>query len=126
HRIRSSKRVASRCSNSKVGQMSSDIQTGQRPRLRYEDQPTLAETFSDSIGNWSFDGSTLRIEFLVSRLDAGQGDGAPTGRVVPACRIVLSAAGAVELLKTCSQVTTALAKAGLIRPHTMKEDKSGN
>lgn len=88
----------------------------QRPKFRYQDMPELGETFADSIGGWSFDGSTLRLEFLVSRLDPIKAGDPATGRSVPVCRLVLTTAGAVDLIKACSQVTTALTQAGVLRP----------
>jgi hypothetical protein len=87
----------------------------QRPKFRYQDMPELGETFADSIGSWSFDGSTLRVEFLVSRLDTLKAGDAATGRAVPVCRLVLTTAGAVELIKACGQITAALTQAGVIR-----------
>jgi hypothetical protein len=87
----------------------------QRPKFRYQDMPTLGETFADSIGSWSFDGSTLRLEFLVSRLDPlKQGDQA-SGRAVPVCRLVLTTAAAVELIRASGQITSALMQAGVLR-----------
>ena len=51
--------------------------------LRYVDRPDLEETFADSIGNLSFDGQSLRIEFAVTRMDEVK-QGAPmTGRRYP-------------------------------------------
>jgi hypothetical protein len=87
----------------------------QRPKFRYQDMPELTETFADSIGSWSFDGSTLRLELLVSRLDTLKPGDPATGRVVPVCRLVLTTAGAVELIKACNQITAALTQAGVIR-----------
>ena len=46
----------------------------QPPKLRYQDRPDLFETFADSVGPWSFDGNTLRIEFMVTRLDPPKKD----------------------------------------------------
>jgi hypothetical protein len=97
----------------------------QRPTFRHQDRPDLGETFADTVGNWSFDGNTLRMEFLVSRLDPGKPAEAPTGRTVPVCRLVLTAAGAVELLKTCAQITAALAKAGVGKQPAVKETAAG-
>jgi len=71
----------------------------QQPKFHYQDMPGLIETFADSIGSWSFDGSTLRMEFLVSRLDALKPGDPATGRAVPVCRLVLTAAAAVELIR---------------------------
>jgi hypothetical protein len=87
----------------------------QRPNFRYQDMPQLNETFADSIGSWSFDGSTLRMEFLVSRLDAMKPGDAATGRAVPVCRLVLTTAAAVELIRASGQITTALMQAGVLR-----------
>jgi hypothetical protein len=87
----------------------------QRPKFRYQDMPELNETFADSIGSWSFDGSTLRLELLVSRLDPLKSGESATGRAVPVCRLVLTTAGAVELIKACGQITSALVQAGIIR-----------
>jgi hypothetical protein len=69
-----------------------------RPSFRYVDVPELAETFADSVGPWYFDGSTLRLEFLVSRLDQAKAPDTPTGRKLPVCRLVLTTSAAVELL----------------------------
>jgi|SRR5580704_14089603 hypothetical protein len=87
----------------------------QRPQFRYQDMPALNETFADTIGSWSFDGSTLRMEFLVSRLDSLKSGESATGRAVPVCRLVLTTAGAVELIKSCGQITSALTQAGVLR-----------
>jgi len=87
----------------------------QRPKFRYQDMPELRETFADSIGGWTFDGSTLRVEFTVSRLDQVKQGETPSGRTIPACRLVLTTAAAVELIRTASQVTAALTQAGVLR-----------
>jgi len=91
------------------------------PKLRYEDIPSLPETFADSIGQWYFDGSTLRIEFTVSRFDERKSSEQRTGRKLPACRLVLSTGGAIELLRRCRQFTAALEKAGLLKQQAAKE-----
>jgi hypothetical protein len=81
------------------------------PKLRYQDIPELQETFSDSIGQWIFDGQMLRIEFTVTRLDPGGSPGQPTGRRLPAARMVLTPVCAVELIRQCQQLMAALEKA---------------
>jgi hypothetical protein len=86
-----------------------------KPKFRFEDNPALAETFADSIGEWFFDGSTLRIEFTVSRIDPRKDGEAPTGRKHPTCRLVLSSNGAIELMNRCRQFSVALEKAGLVK-----------
>ena len=90
-------------------------ETPKTPTYRYEDLPSLPETFADSIGRWYFDGNTLRIEFLVSRLDEGKPLESPSGRKLPACRLVLTSAAAIELLNRSQQLAAALEKSGLIK-----------
>jgi hypothetical protein len=87
-----------------------------RPKLRYQDRPELFETFADSVGQWSFDGQTLRMEFLVTRLDEPRPGEPRTGRQIPVCRVALTTSGALELLSQCRKLTGALAKSGLIKP----------
>ena len=89
------------------------------PKLQYQDIPELKETFADSVGKWNFDGNTLRIEFTVARMDRpDDGSGRPIGRSFPACRLVLSPNGAVELLNRCRQLALALEKLGLVKQTT--------
>jgi len=83
--------------------------------LRYIDQPDLAETFADSIGNLSFDGQSLRIEFSVTRMDEVKPGAPMTGRRYPACRLVLTPGAAVELINRMQQVAAALTQAGVLR-----------
>jgi hypothetical protein len=90
-------------------------QPTQRPVFRYEDAPALGETFADAVGAWHFDGHTLRIDFLVSRLDEPKANAPRGGRRRPVCRLVLSAPGAIELLDQCQRLTAALERAGLVK-----------
>lgn len=87
-----------------------------RPEFRYQDRPEISETFADAVGNWFFDGQTLRIEFTVSRLDGVQAADKPTGHKFPACRLVLPVTGALELLKLAREFTAVLQKAGTAKP----------
>jgi hypothetical protein len=83
--------------------------------LRYIDRPECMETFADSITHLSFDGQALRIEFGVTRMDDVK-QGAPvTGRRMPACRLVLPPAAAVELINRMQQIANALSQAGVLR-----------
>ncbi|HEX2653084.1 MAG TPA: hypothetical protein VHN11_05480 [Xanthobacteraceae bacterium] len=94
------------------------------PKLQYQDNPNLSETFADSIGRWIFDGNTLRIDFTVARIERpDDGKGQPIGKSVPACRLVLTANGAVELLNRCRQLTAALEKAGLVKEQVAQAAK---
>ncbi len=84
-------------------------------QLRFQDVPELAETFADSVGQWHFDGSTLRIDFLVTRFDEAKSPDARTGRKLPVCRLALTSTGTVELLNECRRIAAALEKVGLVK-----------
>lgn len=43
-------------------------------RRRYIDRPEIAEAFADGVERISYDGSTLRMEFVVVRQDEEGGD----------------------------------------------------
>ena len=85
-------------------------------KIQYVDRPDVAETFADSIENVHFDGLALRIEFCVTRMDNARPKEALTGRRYPACRIVLSAPAAVDLINRMQQVGSALQQAGILKP----------
>jgi hypothetical protein len=83
-----------------------------RPKLRYQDILDLPETFADSIGQWIFDGQMMRIEFTVTRLDPSPAGQAPSsGRLLPAARLVLTPACAIQLARQSQQLIAALEKA---------------
>jgi hypothetical protein len=87
----------------------------ERPKFRYQDAPDLGETFADSVGRWYFDGNTLRVDFLVTRMDEEKSSEGLTGRKLPVCRLVLTATGAIELLYQAQRMAAALEKAGLVK-----------
>ena len=41
----------------------------QGPKLRYVDRQDVSETFVDSLEKFVFDGTTLRLEFVINRFD---------------------------------------------------------
>lgn len=85
-------------------------------QFQYIDRPELTETFADFVHRIQFDGQTLRFEFAVSRLDdARPGASQVTGKRYPSCRLVLSAAAAVDLMNKMQQITAQLVKAGVLK-----------
>ena len=95
------------------------------PKLQYQDIPELKDAFADSIGKWSFDGNTLRIEFTVARMDRpDNGTGRPVRRSFPACRLVLTANGAVEPLNRCQLLTLALERRGIVKQNSREEERA--
>jgi hypothetical protein len=96
----------------------SDVQPTQpQLQLQYVDRPEIAEVFSDFVQRIQFDGQTLRFEFCVTRLDEQRtpNPATITGKRYPACRLVLSAAAAVDLMNKMQQITAGLVKAGVLK-----------
>jgi hypothetical protein len=94
----------------------------QTASIRYVDQPECRETFADSIVGVFFDGQTMRIEFGITRMDEMKQSGPITGRRYPACRLVLPANAAIELINKMQQTGAALQQAGLVKPTAAKAD----
>ena len=84
--------------------------------LRYVDRPECTETFADCILSSLFDGQTLRLEFGITRLDEIKQNTPVTGRRYPSCRLVLSPAAAMELIKRTQQIAAALTRAAGAKP----------
>ena len=100
----------------------------QTATFRYVDRPDLGETFADSINALFFDGQMLRIEFGVNRFDEMKPNAPLTGRRLPACRLVLPATAAVELINRMQQIATALAQSGVVKqtpPNAPAPPKTG-
>jgi hypothetical protein len=89
-------------------------------KYEYVDRPEVAEVFADFVQRIQFDGQTLRFEFCVSRMEDTQPSTAPTGKRYPACRLVLSAAAAVDLMNKMQQITSSLVKAGVLKADAAK------
>ena len=88
-----------------------------QPQIQYEyvDRPEISETFADFVQRIQFDGQTLRFEFCVTRMDDQKPDTPASGRRYPACRLVLSAAAAIDLMNKMQQITAGLIKAGVLK-----------
>ncbi|HKS62684.1 MAG TPA: hypothetical protein VJT13_13350 [Xanthobacteraceae bacterium] len=90
-------------------------QSSPPPQYQYADRPEVSETFADFVQRIQFDGQTLRLEFCVSRLDDHKPGTPVTGKRYPTCRLVLSAAAAVDLMNKMQQITAGLVKAGVLK-----------
>ena len=95
-------------------------QSAAPPQYQYADRPEVSETFADFVQRIQFDGQTLRLEFCVSRLDDHKPGTPVTGKRYPACRLVLSAAAAVDLMNKMQQITAGLVKAGVLKQDAMQ------
>ena len=76
----------------------------------YVDDPAVAETFVDTLERIHVDGQIIRLEFSVMRWEGGD---APARRT--ACRVVLPAKGAVDLLNRMNQLQDVLVRAGALK-----------
>jgi hypothetical protein len=94
--------------------------------VRYIDRPDLTETFADSVTGTSYDGQTLRLEFAVTRLDDIKSGEPITGRRYPACRVVLSPAGVLDLINRIQQIAVALTQAGTFKAAPRPGDPAKN
>jgi hypothetical protein len=95
-------------------------QSAAPPQYQYADRPEVSETFADFVQRIQFDGQTLRLEFCVSRLDDHKPGTPVTGKRYPTCRLVLSAAAAVDLMNKMQQITAGLVKAGVLKQDAMQ------
>ena len=97
--------------------MADQSQSAQQPQIQFQyiDRPEVIETFADFVQRIQFDGQTLRIELCVSRLEDHKPPAAATGKRYPACRLVLSASAAVDLMNKMQQITAGLIKAGVLK-----------
>lgn len=84
-------------------------------QLTYVDHPEIAETFVDSMEKMMFDGASLRMEFVVNRLDDPKPPLPPTGKKHTACRLVLSAAGLPDFANKIVNLMTQLAAHGVVQ-----------
>jgi hypothetical protein len=89
-------------------------------KYQYIDRQEVAEVFADFVQRIQFDGQTLRFEFCVSRLEDQQPGAPAAGKRYPACRLVLSAAAAVDLMNKMQQITASLVKAGVLKADAPK------
>ena len=93
-------------------------------KYQYVDRPDIPETFADFVHRIQFDGQTLRFEFCVTRIeDQPASGGAPVGTRYPACRLVLSANAAVDLMNKMQQITASLIKAGILKADPKADQK---
>ncbi len=91
-------------------------QAQQQATLEFVERPELLETFADSLRGVMFDGSVVRIELCVTRVASPVVAGGQTSMTrQPACRLVLTAPGAVELYNQLQQVMGALAQQGIVK-----------
>jgi hypothetical protein len=91
------------------------------PKLTYVNRPEIAETFADSLENVMLDGSVIRLEFVVNRMDAPMPPAPPTGTKMTSCRIVMPLQALFQVTDKLRLIIAALQQQGLIKPVTQPE-----
>ena len=84
-------------------------------QLAYVDRPEISETFVDSLWRVYFDGQTIRMDFVVNRMDDPRPQTPPSGKAVTASRIVIPVAGMVEMLSKLQNLADQLRAQGTVR-----------
>lgn len=92
-------------------------------QLTYVDHPDVPEIFADSLEKMLFDGTIVRFEFVVNRLDEPKPPLPPSGKKHTACRLVLPAAGLQDLANKIINLMNQLAAQGLVQQRG--RDQSG-
>src|SRR5256885_14623657 len=95
-------------------------------KFEYIDRPEVDEIFADFVNRIQFDGQTLRFEFCVSRMEDQPPPAAPSGKRYPACRLVLSAAAAGDLMNKKPQITAKLIKGGGLKGRAPQKTPENN
>ena len=88
-------------------------------KLKYVNRPDVAETFADSLEGVTFDGMSMRMEFVVNRFEPSRPSANPAGSKVTAARLVLPIAGVVQLLSQLNEVMSALKQQGALNEVTL-------
>jgi hypothetical protein len=81
----------------------------------YLDRPEVSETFVDSLEKITFDGTSIRVELTVNRLDSPQSPGISTGRKVTACRLVTSPSGLLSIAGALNNLIANLQQQGILK-----------
>ena len=81
----------------------------------YVDRPEVSETFVDSLEKINFDGTSIRMELTVNRLDNPQPSGVPTGRKLTACRLITSPAGLLSIAGALNNLIANLQQQGILK-----------
>jgi hypothetical protein len=75
----------------------------------------LRETFADQVGFMICDGSTLKVDFEVVRMNEPAPPAPPTKERHVVARLALSMSGAIDLMNQVSRLAGQLAQSGIIK-----------
>jgi hypothetical protein len=95
------------------------------PKLTYVERPEIAEAYADFLESVVFDGTSIRMEFVVHRFDKPDAQGVPSGRKVTAARLVLPLSGAANLASQLQALLAALSEQGAMSEIMMIQTSEG-
>jgi len=81
----------------------------------YFDRPDVSETFVDSLEKCLFDGSVVRLEFVVNRVDQPQPPQQPAAKKLTAARIVTTVPGLLSLAGHVNSMIAGLQQKGILQ-----------
>jgi len=85
------------------------------PKKQYVDRADLTEVYADTVGNVTFDGSTIRAELCVTRLEESKPPAAAIAKQYPTCRVAMRPDAALELFARLQQLIARMEQHGLIK-----------
>jgi hypothetical protein len=98
-----------------AGTASTNQSERQPATISYLIRADLKEIFADSISRLIFDGETLRVEFVVTRLGKETADSPISARQHPVCRLVLPLTAAMDFVNRMLQIAPVLTRAGVVK-----------
>ena len=84
-------------------------------QMTYVDRLEISETFADSLVRAFFDGITLRMEFVVNRMDDPQPGQPPSGRSITAARLVMPLSSVLDMIARLQTMIGQLQAQGVVR-----------
>lgn len=98
---------------------------GQLPAAQYIDRPEISEVYADGLSRLLFDGTCIRMEFVVTRFDEPQEGDPPRQWAYTSARVVMSRMGAVEFMNKVRQLERVLIATGVITPNPTPPPEGG-
>jgi hypothetical protein len=95
---------------------SPSLPTGVQIQMTYVDRPEVSEAYADLLGRVYAEGITLRMEFVVHRLDNAEPGQAITGKALTASRVVIPITSLLDTITKLQIVANQLQAGGMLRP----------
>jgi len=90
--------------------------------IRYVDLPEVSETFVDHLQTILFDGTTLRLELCVTRMEEPRPPNPMTATRYPTCRLVMPAPAMLELYNQLTGLIRGLEEQGVLTKNPLQQE----